>query len=103
MNKHDNYLDKMVRELEGKRKEIEQLERPEQQLDRMRQYYSKAERLDNYFKKYRDKGSGGENYRNFLRAKGKYNLRYGPYEKEEKVIASFEKTLANPPKKGKGS
>jgi hypothetical protein len=99
VSKYDKYLEKMITDLEEKRAEISNLERPEQQLNRMREYYSKAERLDNYFSKYRDKGSGGENYRAFLSAKGKYYARYGPYEKEEKVIAAFERNILNPPRR----
>ncbi|CAG8723894.1 10256_t:CDS:1 [Funneliformis caledonium] len=94
-SKYEVYLERMVGELEKKREEIDSLSKPEQQLDRMRQYYSKSERLNNYFSKYRDKGSGSENYHNFLRAKGKYLLRYDPWAKEAKVIASFERTLIN--------
>jgi hypothetical protein len=103
VSKYDKYLEKITKDLEEKRAEISDLERPEQQLNRMREYYSKSERLDNYFSKYRDKGSGGENYRAFLSARGKYHLRYDPYGKEEKVISDFERTILNPPRRGRYS
>jgi hypothetical protein len=75
VNKYNSYLERMVKELEGKRNEINS-KHPSQQVNKMREYYTKGTRLDNYFAEYRDKGTGRENYYNFLRAQKQYEWKY---------------------------
>lgn len=101
MNKYNTYLGRMVKELEGKRIEVEYSKHPGQQVNKMREFYTKGTRLNNYFSHYRDKGTGRENYYNFLRAQKQYEWKHNPQEKEGKVITSFENIIFNPPRTGR--
>ena len=94
MSKYSKELERGLKELETFEKEIRKTS-SERGLERLRDYHLRNQKLNNYFNKYRDKGSGGENYRNFLRAKGHYDSgKRGNYgdkkEREEKIIKTFE-------------
>jgi hypothetical protein len=46
VNKYNSYLERMVKELEGKKNEIDYSKHPGQQVNKMREYYTKGTRLD---------------------------------------------------------
>lgn len=77
--------------------QIDSTRGPEQALRRLADIYLKEAQMSKYFEKYRDKGSGKENYWNFLRAKGKYsteNKKMGRSDKESREARAIDKVRA---------
>ena len=107
MNKYQDYLDEILKELQGLQDETERLEQPSHQLNRMGEYYRKAQELEGFFHKgssnYGYKKGSGEYHEFLIAQKRGYQWGWRPENQEEKVKKSFEKTVFSPPRSGRKS
>jgi hypothetical protein len=97
MSKYDKYLERGIQKIKSLERRIDSV-RPAEGARGLANMYLKEAEMAKYFSKYRDKGSGLENYRAFLSARGKYfqgsrgNFK-SKGEREENAIKTLRKRV----------
>jgi hypothetical protein len=89
VSKYSKYLERGLQKIKYLENEINSSKGPDSAIRRLADIYLKDAQMTKYFEKYRDKGSGRENYLDFLKAKGKYstgNKKIGREDKEMREI-----------------